>query len=80
MIWLRGLREQAVDTNMSRSEKIVASLTVAVLVAGFATAAFPKFSNTSVHGSIHTLRASGSHSNAEFHAGLANMSKAKVSI
>jgi hypothetical protein len=48
------------DTNMSRSEKIVASLAVAVLVAGFATAVFPKFANTSVHGSIHTLRASGS--------------------
>jgi hypothetical protein len=79
MIWLRGLREQAMDTNMSRSEKIVASLTVAVLVAGFATAVFPKFANTSVHGSIHTLRA-GSHSNAEFHAGLANISEGKVSI
>jgi hypothetical protein len=74
------LWEQAMDTDMSRSEKIVTSLSVAVLVAGFATAVFPKSANTSVHGSIHALHAPGRHANAEFDADLAHMSKGNVSI
>jgi hypothetical protein len=45
------LWSQAMDTKMSRSEKIVAGLAVAVLVAGFATGVFAKPLNPSSHGS-----------------------------
>lgn len=38
------------NTQMSRSEKIVAGLAVALLVAGFATGVFAKPSNMSGHG------------------------------
>ena len=44
--------EQAMNTDMSRSEKIVAGLAVAVLVAGFTTGVFAKSPNTSMHGSV----------------------------
>ena len=40
------------NTDMSRSEKIVAGLAVAVLVAGFTTGVFAKSPNTSMHGSV----------------------------
>ena len=39
------------NTDMSRSEKIVASFAVAVLVAGLSTGVFAKSPNTSAHGS-----------------------------
>ncbi|SDR64330.1 hypothetical protein SAMN05519103_09676 [Rhizobiales bacterium GAS113] len=40
------------NTNMSRSEKIVACVAIAVLVAGFSTGIFHRSPNTSVHRSL----------------------------
>jgi hypothetical protein len=44
------LWSKAMDTKMSRSEKIVTGLAVALLVAGFATGVFAK----PIHGSAHS--------------------------
>jgi hypothetical protein len=60
------LWSQAMDTKMSRSEKIVAGLAVAVLVAGFATGVFAKPLNPGPHGSVlitHMAPAKASPSN-----------------
>ena len=46
------------DTTMSRSEKIVAGLAVALLVAGFATGVFAKPVHTGPHVSVATPAAS----------------------
>jgi len=45
------------NTKMSRSEKIVAGLAVAVLVAGFATGVFAKPAALSGHGASGTTHA-----------------------
>ena len=49
---------KAMDTTMSRSEKIVAGLAVALLVAGFATGVFAKPVHTGPHISVATPAAS----------------------
>ncbi|SEE52763.1 hypothetical protein SAMN05519104_6399 [Rhizobiales bacterium GAS188] len=52
-MWLPAiLWSKAMDTRMSRSEKIVAGLAVAVLVAGFATGVFAKPVHNSAHNSV----------------------------
>jgi hypothetical protein len=51
------LWSKAMNTKMSRAEKIVAGLAAAVLVAGFATAVFAKPASMSPHGSLSTTHA-----------------------
>jgi hypothetical protein len=51
------MREPAAETNMSRSEKIVAGLAAALLIGGFATGIFAKSVNLSMHEPVPAVQA-----------------------